>query len=103
MKLLDYIPTGAENAISAEELCKRAGLTSVRAMQQQIHRLREQGHVICSSTDRPAGYFIAANPKEAARFIRSMESRRREIGRAIQAARKYIQEAGGKEGTGIDH
>lgn len=89
MNLLDYIPTGAQNAIPAKELCKRAGFPNVRSMQQEIHRLREQGHIICSSTEPPAGYFIAATPHEAARFIRSMESRRREIGRAIKAAKRY--------------
>ena len=89
--LLDYIPTGAENAIQAGELCKRAGFPSVRVLQKEIHRLREEGHIICSSTEPPAGYFIAANHHEAARFIRSMESRRREIGRAIKAAKRYAQ------------
>lgn len=89
MNLPDYIPTGAQNAIPAKELCKRAGFPSVRSIQQEIHRLREKGHIICSSTEPPAGYFIAANHHEAARFIRSMESRRREIGRAIKAAKRY--------------
>ena len=89
MNLLDYIPTGAQNAIPAKELCKRAGFPSVRSMQQEIHRLREKGHIICSSTEPPAGYFIAAHHHEAARFSRSMESRRREIGRAIKAAKRY--------------
>ena len=32
LQLLDYIPTGAENAIQAGELCKRAGFPSVRVM-----------------------------------------------------------------------
>lgn len=91
MNLLDYIPTGAQNAIQAGELCKRAGFPSVRVLQKEIHRLREKGHIICSSTEPPAGYFIAANQYEAARFIRSMESRRRQIGRAIKAAKRYAQ------------
>ena len=92
LNLLDYIPTGAENAISAKELCARSGFPSIRAMRQEIHRLREQGHIICASTDPPAGYYIAEDRQEAARFVRSMESRRREIGRAIKAAKKYIAE-----------
>lgn len=96
MNLLDYIPTGAENAISSKELFVRSGFSSIRALQQEIHRLREQGHVICASTEPPAGYYIAADRQEAARFVRSMESRRREIGRAIKAAKKYIQGAGGE-------
>lgn len=65
VNLPDYIPTGAQNAIPAKELCKRAGFPSVRSIQQEIHRLREKGHIICSSTEPPAGYFIAANHHEA--------------------------------------
>ena len=94
MNLLDYIPTGAENAINTKTLLQDSGLRSVRALRKGIHRLRERGHIICASTDPPTGYYIAADRQEAARFVRSMESRRREIGRAIKAAKKYIEEAG---------
>ena len=90
MELLDYIPTGAENAIRTGALLQASGLSSERALRQAIHRLREEGHPICSSTEHPAGYVLAADKQEAARFIRSMESRRRAIGRAIQAAKKYL-------------
>ena len=96
MNLLDYIPTWAENAISTKTLLHYSGLRSVRVLRQEIHRLREQGHIICASMEPPAGYYLAENPQEAARFVRSMESRRREIGRAIRAAKKYIQETGGE-------
>ena len=88
MNLLDYIPTGAENAINTKTLLQDSGLRSVRALRKEIHRLRERGHIICASTDPPTGYYIAADRQEAARFVRSMESRRREIGRAIKAAKK---------------
>lgn len=54
-----------------------------------------RGHIICASTDPPAGYYIAADRQEAARFVRSMESRRREIGRAIKAVKKYIASSDG--------
>lgn len=98
MKLLDYIPTGRENAIPSEQLRKQAGFSSVRSMQRDIHRLRETGKLICSSTEPPMGHYIAANPQEAARFIRSMESRRREIGRAIRAAKRYVQSISDEDG-----
>ena len=91
---IPHIPTGAENAINTKTLLQDSGLRSVRALRKEIHRLRERGHIICASTDPPTGYYIAADRQEAARFVRSMESRRREIGRAIKAAKKYIEEAG---------
>ena len=96
MALLDYIPTGEANAVTTAELLRLTGIPSVRALRKEIHQLREQGHIICASTDPPAGYYIAADRQEAARFVPSMESRRREIGRAIKAAKKYIQGAGGE-------
>lgn len=98
MKLLDYIPPGRENAIPSEHLRKQAGFSTVRELRKEIHRLRETGKLICSSTEPPPGYYIAANPQEAARFIRSMESRRREIGRAIRAAKRYIQSVSDEDG-----
>ena len=98
MNLLAYIPTGAENAIQAKELCRLSGFANVRTMQQEIHRLRERGHPICASTEPPAGYYLAADEQEAARFVRSMESRRREIARAIRAIKKRIADAPSQEG-----
>ena len=43
MNLLDYIPTGAENAINTKTLLQDSGLRSVRALRKEIHRLRERG------------------------------------------------------------
>ena len=88
MALLDYIPTGEANAITTAELLQLTGIPSVRALRKEIHQLREQGHIICASMEPPAGYYLAENPQEAARFVRSMESRR-EIGRAIKATKQY--------------
>ena len=96
MALLDYISTGEANAITTAELLQLTGIPSVRALRKEIHQLREQGHIICASMEPPAGYYLAENPQEAARFVRSMESRLREIGRAIRAAKNYIQETGGE-------
>ena len=91
MNLLDYIPTGADNPVTTAQLMQMTGIASPRILRREIHDLREKGHVICSSTEPPAGYFIPADKEEAARFIRSMESRRREIGRAIKAAKQYMK------------
>lgn len=89
MRLMDYIPTGAENAIPAKTLASTAGYSSVRMMQQDIHRLREKGNLILSSTEPPNGYYLPASRQEAARFVRSMNSRIREIRKAVQAAERF--------------
>lgn len=95
MNLLDFIPVGAKNAITTKELMRKSGISDVRILRKEIHALRERGCVICAGTEPPAGYFFAANPQEAARFIRSMESRQREIERAIRAAKVYCASEGG--------
>lgn len=92
MNLMNYIPTGAENALDAKQLCNISGYSNVRSMQHEIHRLREQGKLICSSTESPFGYYIPADRKEAARFVHQMESRVREIKRAVKAAKKYTSD-----------
>lgn len=89
MTLLDYIPTGAENAIPAKHLCELSGFSNVRAMQREIHHLREQGNIILSSTENQGGYYLPASPHEIARFVRSMQSRIREIKKAMRAAERY--------------
>lgn len=89
--IIDYIPTGSDNPVTTAQLMQITGISNPRILRREIHDLREKGHVICSSTEPPAGYFIPSDKEEAARFIHSMESRRREIGRAIRAAKRYIK------------
>lgn len=96
MALLDYIPTGEANAVTTAELLRLTGIPSVRALRKEIHQLREQGHIICASMEPPAGYYLAENPQEAARFVPKHGEPPPEIGRAIRAAKKYIQETGGE-------
>ena len=92
MSLLDHIPVGEANAVSTAELLHKSNFRTVRAMQKEIHELRESGVVICSRTDPPGGYYRPANAAEATRFVRGMESRCREIESAIKAARRYIDD-----------
>lgn len=94
MNLLDYIPTGAENAINTKTLLQDSGLRSVRALRKEIHRLRERGHIICASTDPPTGYYIAADRQEAARFVRSMRAAAGRSAGPSRRPKKYIEEAG---------
>lgn len=92
--LIDYIPHGAENAITAKELARKAGFATVRDLQSNIHDLRVNGEVICSKTDHPAGYYIPNTIEELERFCKSMNSRSREINLAVQAAEKMMRHIG---------
>lgn len=89
--LIDYIPHGAENAITAKELARKAGFATVRDLQSNIHDLRVNGEVICSKTDHPAGYYIPDTKEELERFCKSMNSRSREISLAVKSAKKMIR------------
>ena len=90
MELMKFIPTGRENALPAKELARLAGYKDVRTMQQDIHRLRKAGHVILSATDQPNGYFLPDSSSDISRFVRSMNSRVREIKVAVRAAEQYL-------------
>ena len=90
MMILDYIPFGRANAITARELTSRTGYPTVRALQQEIHRLRESGSLILSATEFPQGYYQPENDHEIVMFCRSMQSRITEIQKAVRPAWKYL-------------
>ena len=78
--VLDFIPEGEQNAISARELsqllhCHRRKITLA------INYLRCNGEVICSNTH---GYYRPACVQDAVRTYRHMASRQREIARAAK-------------------
>ena len=89
--IIDFIPEGEQNAISARELsqllhCHRREITLA------INALRCGGEVICSNTH---GYYRPTCVQDAARTYRHMTSRQREIAKAAQSAKEYIQNHGG--------
>ena len=89
--VLDFIPEGEQNAISARELsqllhCHRREITLA------INALRCGGEVICSNTH---GYYRPTCVQDAMRTYRHMTSRQREIAKAAQSAKEYIQNHGG--------
>ena len=96
--LLEYIPTGRENAVPAKELARRAGYKDARSLQADIHNLRVNGALIFSTTEPPGGYYLSQDKQEAVCFVRSMEGRQKQIGRAIQAAKAYIVSLTNTEG-----
>lgn len=89
--VLDFIPEGEQNAISARELsqllhCHRRKITLA------VNHLRCNGEVICSNTH---GYYRPACVQDAVRTYRHMASRQREIARAAKSAKAYIRDHGG--------
>lgn len=55
MVVADILPEGKENAMSAEALCSRLGLETVRELQKEIARERAAGAVILPPVRRTEG------------------------------------------------
>lgn len=94
--ILDYIPTGHENAVTRSELCKRTGVPD-RAMRIAIHNARRKIPIL--NMQDGSGYFIPdMNLLEEQlllkRYVQQETSRLKSIGWSLKAARKTLQNCG---------
>lgn len=87
--ILDALPRGRANAISAKVLAAQCGYPSVRAMQTDLHKLRHN-HVILSASAEPSGIFLPANDEEVHAFIREMDNRGRHTLAVLRTARQHL-------------
>lgn len=95
MNIVDYIPTGYENAISRKDLCKKTGLND-RVARNLIEEARRTTIII--SNNDGSGYWLY--PKEPTeheklllhRFVKQQESRAKSIFYALRPARIMMKE-----------
>ena len=92
--LMRALSRGAANAQTAAELQSLLGYETRRELSKEIHRLRKDGEIICSSTSEPMGYFLPESSEEILRFKKQMYSRIKEIRRAVSSAEKFLKESG---------
>lgn len=92
MIVVDVLPAGKENAMSAEALCSRLGLETVRELQKEIARERAAGAVILSTCQEDGGYFLPGNVREVKEFIKTLENRGRNTLRALESARELLRQ-----------
>lgn len=92
LNIIDLFSEGECNAITTSQISKLTGLNQ-REITLYINALRRSGEVICSSEK---GYFRPSCLYEVERFYRQMTSRQKEIEKAKQSAKAYIEEHGGK-------
>lgn len=93
MNITDYtriLPIGKENAIATEELAKRLGFESARALQVDIAKSRNAGQVILSSTT--GGYYLPQNDAEIEELVEVLRARAINTFRAIQSAKQYLKQ-----------
>lgn len=85
--LIDYIPTGKENAVKCSELAKMFGC-NVRKITRSINALRNKGVVICSDSN---GFYKPQNNEDIKSFVHQMNHRALEIQKAVKPAEDYLK------------
>ena len=90
----EILKTGKVNALSPEYLASRLGLSSVRGLQKQVEKERREGAVILSSSTPPGGYYLPGSRREVMEFIRTLENRADGTLKALNSAKKCLQEFG---------
>lgn len=83
---------GEENAVTARDLAAITG-HSVREITAQIARERQAGAVILSSNK---GYFLPSNTQELLHFVRTMDSRAKQIFLAARSAKAMLAKVPGQ-------
>lgn len=88
--IYDLLPVGVENAVSRRELSALTGIED-RQLRRQIAKERRAGVLILSSSESNGGYYRAASREELQRYVRSMQSRSKEILTVIRTAEEALQ------------
>ena len=91
MNILDHLPLGEDNAITSRALANLCGYGTIRELQQDIERLRINGHVICSKGRDGGGYYYHANEAELRAFYSTTHSRAVNTLRSLKSARQALQ------------
>lgn len=84
MTVAEYLNTGRENAITAQELAAVLECPA-RAVTIQIERERREGVPICAACGDNPGYYIAANEEELQTYCRQLQGRIDETTATLQA------------------
>lgn len=71
---------GAANAIAGRDLVRLLGLRSLRTLTRLIERERRMGSPICAAVSGSRGYYLAADPLELERYVKSLDRRLRAVG-----------------------
>ena len=94
--ILDYIPTGHDNAIRRDELCKRTGFND-RTVRELIHRARRTMPILNMQDSH--GYFIPDMNRTdeklmLKRYVQQETNRLKSIGWGLKAARHTLKSCG---------
>ena len=91
MNILDYIPTGRENAISRQELERLIGFND-RTIRLEIKKLVQKGIPILSSS-QAKGYWYSDDIAELESFIKESKNRCKTEYLTVRALEKTLYDA----------
>ena len=92
--IMELLPVGRENAVSADGLTKLLGCKNTRELRLMVANERNRGAVICSSA---SGYYRPKNRMELSEYCHSMDSMATSIFQATRSAKKALELAEGQE------
>lgn len=97
LKIADFLPTGAENAIDGATLAAALGYKH-RELTRWIERERRNGAPICAAVSgENRGYFLAESVDEMRRYILSLNRRIREVQATRDACGETLRQMYGQE------
>ena len=89
-EILEFIPTGKENAVSMAELSSMIGVDN-RTTRSMIYQLRRSGELVCSGD---SGYYQPGNNQELFEWYRMAHSRAIGTLTTLKKARQMLKDAG---------
>ena len=93
----DFLPIGAENAVSGSKIAESLGL-ELRDVTRQIERERQRGVAICAAVaGNERGYFLAQNAGELALYIRSLNRRIKNVQKTLRALDSTLADMCGQQ------
>lgn len=98
MRIFDFVPEGAENAISRQDLMLATGLSD-RELRHKVHLERRTGYQILTNCET-SGYYRPTNPEDSMRFVRSMRHRAAETSAVADAIEASVMEEIGQTKIG---
>ena len=89
MNILDFIPTGKENAISKQKLMEVTGIKDERLVRDAIKSQVENGVPILSSSGHK-GYWYSEDIDEIEEFIRENDHRANALSKTTAKLKKHL-------------
>lgn len=84
MSIVDFIPVGRENALSARQLAEMLD-TQTRVVTRSIEAARRRGVPICARSDAEGGYYRPRDADELSAYLARRNHRARTVARATMA------------------